>query len=54
MSFELPIKISGLPDFSAGDEMFNIRWKSENIKYNNKWEKKLTDFMQIFECSFLR
>jgi hypothetical protein len=36
MSFELPIKITGLPDFSEGDEMFNIRWKSENIKYNNK------------------
>jgi AcrR family transcriptional regulator len=26
----------------------------ENIKYNNKWVKKLTDFMQVFECSFLR
>ena len=26
----------------------------ENIKYNKKWEKKLGDFMQVFECSFLK
>lgn len=25
----------------------------ENIKYDKKWEKKLGDFMQVFECSFL-
>ncbi len=25
----------------------------ENIKYDKKWEKKLGDFLQVFECPFL-
>ena len=26
----------------------------ENITYNKKWEKKLADFMHIFDCEFLK